>query len=61
MPEINVCCPYLRTLPCRDTKEHRHLYCKAIKDVITNDDTVYRCISDNKWVLCIFYTDRNKR
>ena len=55
MQEINACCPYLRTLKCSDTKEHRHLYCKAEREVVTNSDTLYKCISNNKWVLCSSY------
>ncbi len=55
MEEINICCPYLRTIKCGDTKEHRHLICKAEERLITNSDTLYKCISDSKWVLCSFY------
>lgn len=51
MEELNVCCPYLRTKKCSDTKEHRHLVCLKIGDVITNSDVVYWCVGD-KYILC---------
>ena len=60
MEEINVCCPYLRTMKCGDTKEHRHLICKAVNEVISNNDILYKCISDNKWILCSFYKPKKE-
>ncbi len=55
MEEINICCPYFRTIPCGDSKEHRHLVCIADRELIANSDTLYKCISDNRWLLCSFY------
>ena len=53
--EINVCCPYFRTLPCADTKEHRHMACKLKEDLINNSDTTFKCISNYNWVNCEIY------
>jgi hypothetical protein len=53
--EINVCCPYLRTMKCGDTKEHRHLRCRNRDVLISNDEATYYCISDEKFLLCPFY------
>lgn len=56
MPEeINVCCPYFRTLPCADTKEHRHIICKLSRDLITNSETIFKCISNYNWESCAIY------
>lgn len=55
MQEINVCCPYFRTIRCGNTKEHRHLYCKVSEQAVANSDTLYKCISNEKWLLCTFY------
>lgn len=53
--EVNVCCPYLRTIRCADTKEHHHLICRRRRDLPSNDDVLYHCISDGKYLLCAFY------
>jgi hypothetical protein len=55
--EINVCCPYFRTMPCGDTKEHRHLFCKIV-GMINNSDTTFKCISDCNWENCEAYKQR---
>lgn len=52
MNEVNICCPYFRTVKCSDTKEHRHLICKSSGELITNNDALYKCISDGKFVVC---------
>ena len=53
---INVCCPYLRTRGCADTKEHRHIICKLV-GIISNEDTVFKCISDHNWCACEIFNE----
>jgi hypothetical protein len=55
--EINSCCPCLRTMRCGDTKDHRHLICKAKRDFISNSDTVYKCISNHNWEDCKYFNE----
>ena len=55
MQEINKSCPSLRTMKCGDTKEHRHLFCKSKRELITNSEATSYCITDGKWILCAFY------
>lgn len=46
----NVCCPYLRTLKCDDTKEHRHFGCNP-KITLSQDERLSRdSLMDNDWV-----------
>jgi len=56
--EINVCCPYFCVIPCGDTKEHAHLGCDAKGGLITNSETMFKCISDYNWVNCEIYKEK---
>lgn len=55
MKEINICCPYFRTIRCSDTKEHRHIICKVTNTLISNSDTIYKCISENNFIDCEYF------
>jgi hypothetical protein len=55
--EVNVCCPYFRTIACSDTKEHRHIYCK-LQGMICNSDTTFKCISEYNWIECEAYKEK---
>ena len=59
--ETNVCCPYFCTVRCGDTKEHRHIYCKAEDDAIANSETIFKCISDHNWIECEYFKEANTR
>lgn len=48
---VNVCCPYFSIVSCGDTVDHKHISC-AIKGLIANDETVYKCISRFNWDGC---------
>jgi hypothetical protein len=52
LKEINVCCPYFDVIPCGDTNEHGHLGCRAKGGMISNSETVYKCISNHNWIEC---------
>jgi hypothetical protein len=46
----NVCCPYLRTLECGDTREHRHFGCNP-KIILSQDENLSQySLMDNDWV-----------
>jgi hypothetical protein len=60
--EINICCPFFRTMKCGDTREHRHIRCLNQDEMISNDEAAYYCISDEKFLLCPHYeTVRDKK
>ena len=49
----NVCCPFLRTLKCRDTKEHRHFGCNPIMTLYQTEQAqrlAENPLMDNDWV-----------
>jgi len=55
--DINVCCPYFHVIPCGDTNEHKHLGCCAKGDMISNSETIFKCISDHNWNACEFFQE----
>ena len=59
----NVCCLFLRTLKCRDTKEHRHFGCNPIM-TLSQTEQAKRLANlspmDNDWV-SIFCMSRDKK
>lgn len=47
------CCKYLRTVPCSDTKDHRHFICRKVNIPIANYRVQSYCSNKDKYKECI--------
>ena len=55
----NVCCPYLRTIKCTDTKVHRHFVCNP-KSTLHQEGLSQHSLMDNDWVKVFCMSEFNK-